>query len=172
MKQFLTVILTFTLSIGLAQAIPLQQAYDEAIPGAGYDKLIYLDTEETYTGGLQLADESVCIISAGAQVDLQGSRIIVDMSALLDICGVVLTNSDSAALKYSSIGQGWVDHCTFYHNYESIFFWNNTDLTITSNIISNSSHWGVRTHEDAGKWMAFNDAYLNTSGHYKEWCSG
>jgi parallel beta-helix repeat protein len=162
-------VLLFPLSVG---AVTLQQAYDDALPGAGYDRMIFLDPAESYTGGIHLQNETVCILSYGAQVDLQGDRIIVDPDAVLDISGVVLTYSDSAALKYDGAGDGWVDHCTFYGNYDGLYFWDNSDMTITSNIFSNSSHWGVYTHEDAQRWMAYNDAWENASGDYKEWCPG
>jgi hypothetical protein len=171
MKVFWSILISMAIA-GSVFAIPLQQVYDEALPGAGYDKMIVLDPAESYTGGLQFDNLDVCILSYGAVVDLQGDRIIVDPGAMLDVCGVVLTNSDSAALKYNTLAQGWVDRCTFYNNYEALFFWNNADLTITSNILSYSSHWGVRTHEDADRWMGYNDAWQNTAGNYYEWCSG
>lgn len=153
-------------------AIPLQQAYDDALPGAGYDKMISLDPSEVYTGGIRLEDETVCILSAGAQIDLQGDRIYVEPTAMLDVCGVVLTNSDSAALKYAGAGKGWIDHCTFFGNYDGLYFWDGSDMVITSDIFSYCSHWGVYTHTDAERWMAYNNAWANASGNYKEFCPG
>lgn len=174
MKKAIYALVLLALALWAAQAlaIPLQQAYSEATPGAGYDKLVFLNPDEVYTGGLHLLGETVCIISCGAEVDLQGSRIMVEPSALLDICGVVLTNSDSAALKYSGAGVGWIDHCTFWGNYDCVYFWDGADMTLTSNVFSFSSHYGVYCHEDAQRWMAFNDAWENAAGHYKEYCPG
>ena len=153
-------------------AIPLQQAYDEAEPGAGYDKMVYLDPAEVYTGGILLEDGPTCILSCGALVDLQGDRIYVEPGTVLDICGVVLANSDSAALKYYGTGEGWIDHCTFVGNYDGLYFWEYSDMVITSNIFSYSSHWGVYTHTDADRWMCFNNAWANAAGNYKEYCPG
>lgn len=174
MKKFTVVMALIVVFLwsGLALAIPLQQAYDEALPGAGYDRLIFLDPAETYTGGLYLADERVCILSYGGLIDLQNSRITVETSAHLDICGVILTNSEGAALEYLGAGQGWIDHCTLAGNYDGVYFWDNSDMTLTSNIFSYSSHYGVYCHQDAERWMAFNDAWSNISGHYKEYCPG
>ena len=150
--------------------VPLQQAFDQAAPGAGYDRLVYLDNEVVYTGGLTLDDGNYCILSAGAVVDLQGSRIIVNPTALLDICGVVLCGSDSAALKYAGAGHGWVDHLTFARNYDGLYWWQNANMMVTSCIFSYSTHFGVYRHQTCTSWMGFNDAYSNTGGNYKEWC--
>lgn len=164
--------LTAWTSISLA--VPLIQAYNNAAPGAGYDRMIVLDPETVYTGGLVIFNEAVCILSAGAQIDLRNSQILVNPTAMLDICGVVVRNgvNNDAALKYGDVGTRWIDHCTFYDNYDGVRFWDNSDMVLTSNIFSYSSHYGVYTHVDAERWMAFNDAWQNTSGNYKEWCPG
>ncbi|NQS97957.1 MAG: hypothetical protein HQ591_05845 [candidate division Zixibacteria bacterium] len=153
---------------------PLIDAYNAALPGAGYDKMVVLDPGVTYTGGLNIIEGNVCIISYGAEIDLQGGQIIIDPAAILDICGVVIDNgvNNDQALKYGTGGRGWVDHCTFYNNYNSVYFWDDADMVLTSNIFSYATHYGVYTHTDAVRWMAFNDAYHNISGHYKEWCPG
>ncbi|MBU0520015.1 right-handed parallel beta-helix repeat-containing protein [bacterium] len=173
MKKVLTIcVLVVLLSALMVHAIPLQQAYTEAQPGAGYDKMIVLDPAETYTGGLEFDDESICIISCGALIDLQGDRIIANDNGYLDICGVALTNSDSAAIKVNTAGQGWIDHCTFAGNYDGVHFWIGTNLTMTSNIFSYSERWGVWTDESTSRFLAYNNAYSNLGGHYKEWCAG
>ena len=151
-------------------AVPLQQAFDQASPGAGYDRIVYLDRETLYTGGLELAGGNYCIISSGAVVDLEGSRIIVNSPATLDISGVVLANSDSAALKFTSSGHGWVDHVTFCWNYDGLYFWQGSDLKITSSIFANSARYGVYCYNDCDRWMGYNDAWSNTGGDYKEFC--
>lgn len=168
-KVNLILMLLFVASIPVA-AIPLQQAFDEASPGAGYDRWVYLDRETLYTGGLILSDGNYCLISSGAVVDLQGDRIVVDPSATLDVCGVVLANSDSAALKYNGAGHGWVDHVTFCGNYDGLYFWQNSVMKITSSIFSFSAHYGVYCHQTCERWMAFNDAWSNPAGDYKELC--
>ncbi|TKJ39069.1 hypothetical protein CEE37_11640 [candidate division LCP-89 bacterium B3_LCP] len=172
MKRVTLVTVALLLLSGQVLAIPLQQAYNDALPGAGYNRMIYLDPAETYTGGLTLADETVCILSCGALIDLQNSRIIIEESASLDVYGVVLTNADGAALEYQDAGHGWIDHCTFAGNYEVVYFWIGSDMMLTSNIFSYSSHYGIYCHEDVNRWMAFNNAWNNTSGNYKEYCPG
>ena len=161
------VLLAFTAT---GWAVTLQQAFDQAGPGAGYDRIVYLDRETAYTGGLELSDGNYCIISSGAVVDLEGSRIIVNSSATLDISGVALANSDSAALKFTSNGHGWVDHVTFCWNYDGLYFWQGSDLKITSSIFANSARYGVYCYNDCDRWMAFNDAWSNLGGDYREYC--
>ena len=151
-----------------AGAITLQQAYEDATPGAGYDKMVVLDAQEMYTGGLTIPSGSVYILSVGAQVDLQGSEISIQPEAELDISGVVLLNSGEYALKYEGIGSGWVDHCTFYGNQTAVYFFDRSSMKLTSNIFSNSSLYGVYTHDGSERWMAFNDAWANAGGSYRE----
>lgn len=151
-------------------AVPLQQAFDQAVPGAGYDRIVYLDRETMYTGGLELSDGNFCIISSGAVVDLEGGRIIVNSTATLDVCGVALANSDSAALKFNASGHGWVDHVTFCWNYDGLYFWQGSTMKVTSSIFANSARYGVYCYNDCERWMAFNDAWSNTGGDYREFC--
>ena len=151
-------------------AVPLQQAFDQSLPGAGYDRIVYLDRETPYTGGLELSDGNICIISSGAVIDLQGSRIMVNSPATLDICGVALANSDSAALKFNASGYGWVDHVTFCGNYDGLYFWQGSDLKITSSIFANSARYGVYCYNDCERWMEYNNAWSNTGGDYREFC--
>jgi parallel beta-helix repeat protein len=166
----LVVLAALLVCVATGWTIPLQQAFDQALPGAGYDRIVYLDNEVVYTGGLTLDNGNYCILSAGAVVDLQGSRIIIDNLAVLDICGVVLVQSDSAALKYTNGSDGWVDHCTFAFNYDGLYFWQGSNLKITSNIFSNSGRYGVYCYDTSERWMAYNDAWANSVGDYRRWC--
>lgn len=174
MKKIIALMLNtgFLLSFGFASAETLLQAYNSASAGSGYDKLIILDHYTLYTGGLTLEDESVCIMSAGAIIDLQGGQIYVNSTATLDISGVVIKNgsNDEAALKYYYDIMSWVNQCTFYDNYIGLQFWEGCDLKITSNIFAQSSQYGVYAHEYTDKWMSNNDAWQNPGGHYVEFC--
>ena len=150
----------------------LIQAYNDASAGSGYDRLILLDRNTLFTGGLELSDESVCILSVGAVIDLQGGQIYVNSSSSLDICGVVLKNGsgNEAALKYNDGVKSWIDHCTFFDNYTGLQFWQNADMKITSNIFAESSHYGVYAHEYTTMWMCNNDAWQNQDGDYRMYC--
>ncbi|MFH1861792.1 MAG: right-handed parallel beta-helix repeat-containing protein [bacterium] len=167
----LTVVLCFLIA-PYASAVLLQDAYNSALPGAGYDKLVYLDPAETYYGGLTISNASVCILSHGATVLLAGSRIIVESNATLDICGVVLTYSDSAAIKFNGAATGWIDHCSFFNNYDAVYFWTGANVKLTSNIFSYSNHYGVFTCQGTERFLAYNDAWQNAMGDYREWCPG
>jgi hypothetical protein len=54
-KLFIVLFLIFTIS---CYTITLQEMYDSAEPGAGYDKMVILEPGETYTGGLFLEGPS------------------------------------------------------------------------------------------------------------------
>lgn len=167
-------VVLFMATAGWAQVV-LQDAYDAAGPGAGYDKMVYLDRYTMYTGGLFIPDGvDACILSYGALVDLEGNSIGVGPRALLDISGVVLINSGGGpAIKYVDAGDGWVDHCTFSHNYDGLYFWQGSEMRITSNIFYNSAHFGVACHQYSDRWMAYNDVWQNAEGDYMQWaCDG
>ena len=170
MRRILIPVLVLLLCATSGMAVTLQQAYDAAGPGAGYQKLVYLDNETLYTGGLTLSTGPTCIISDGALIDLQGSRLIVTGNNQLDVCGVVLIGSDSAAIKYDA-GKGWIDRVTFAQNYDGVTCWINANMRLTSNIFSFGTRYGFYCHDTGTRWIAYNDAWSNPGGDYRRWCT-
>ncbi len=62
MRRILLLVFVFIFVLGLPVfGITLQEAYQNALPGLGYDRLIELDPSHTYTGGLGIIGESVGI---------------------------------------------------------------------------------------------------------------
>ena len=116
-----------------APATTLQEAYDAAGPGAGYDKYVVLNTGATYTGGLWIGGsfnritaefepggEDVRIVGNGAILDLQGGEIcIAYCNDRLDLDDCVIRQGNVRFRGYHDAHttlnpQGSVRYVTFY----------------------------------------------------------
>jgi len=116
----------------------LEEMYDAAPPGAGYDKYVVLETGVTYTGGLWIggtfnritaqfepAHLDVRIVGNGAVLDLQGGEIcIAYCNNRLDIDDCVILNGHLRYRGYDDatihlLPEGSVRQVTFYqpHDY-------------------------------------------------------
>jgi hypothetical protein len=99
----------------LLQAHTLQEIYNQAIPGLGYNRLIVLERDSIYTGGLVISDESVGIRGRGALIDLQGSSISVNGVSSIDIDGCIIINGYNGLYAQDAVNAR-VTRCTFYQN--------------------------------------------------------
>ena len=128
-----------SLSILLADSIPLQVMYDNAGPGQGYDKLIILQPPQTYTGGFTQNVQSVCIQGNGAIIDIQDGTILVDgYEKVLDF-----------------------DHCVFYsstNNYCYILYLNDA-----SGNIFNNTFYGFLNNQPESIALKFEECINDTS---------
>jgi hypothetical protein len=150
--------------------IPLQNAYNAAGPGAGYDKLVILDPTETYTGGLTVSGGECAVWGDGAVVNLAGSHVFVTGGARFDAIGVVFRGG-VPGVTYDA-GSGRISHCTFYGNVDAVNCSLATSTKISSSIFSHSSHYGFVCHEHSPRWLAYNCAWSNTGGNYYQYCPG
>lgn len=121
-----------------AYATTLEEMYDRAGPGGGYDRQVILETGVTYIGGLWIGGtfnritaefeqsrEDVQIIGNGAVLDLQGQEIcIAYCTNRLDIEDCVIVNGNIKYRGYHDgseylVPQGSVRYVTFYqaHDY-------------------------------------------------------
>lgn len=78
MKKNYMISIIFLILCFQIQAVTLQQMYNNATSGNGYDKLIILDSHTTYTGGFKQDVQSICIQGNGAKIDLQTDTISID----------------------------------------------------------------------------------------------
>jgi hypothetical protein len=159
--------------------VSLQEVYDAAGPGQGYDKLLELDPEETYTGNLLICQwNTVCIHGNGAlvvtpdpelgiairvlwsQLDIDHAVIVCGYGGIeygLDAYGVVKNNTIVGATE-NGIRTGLVP--------------GGQPMEFTNNIISHNKY-GVYVLEVAlPTFVAYNDLWDNRSGHYVKFCEG
>jgi hypothetical protein len=132
----------------ILNATTLQELYDNAVSGEGYQKLIILEKDSVYTGGFTQGVQSLCIHGNGAIIDLIGSSIMVDgEDYILDIDHCVIKSSSDTAqvfLEYKNNSAGKIINNTFWGLYNNnanlaIFFEECIEDTsiITNNIFSN-----------------------------------
>jgi len=156
----------------------LQQAYDQAGPGEGYDKLLILDPDVTYTGGCGiLQGKKSCIRGNGALIDLQNNQIYCGQPGTeIAISGCCIVNGPTteAALTIQDGAVGTVDGNTFCKNYIAVKVWMDSRATIKNNIVFTNSSYGIAAHQDSYGLLtiSYNDVDTNPGGNYMYYCPG
>jgi len=150
----------------------LQQAYQNAGPGLGYDRLVILNPAATYTGGLSITNEKVGIKGVATIIDLQGDSISASGESVLDLDGCVIVNG-SRGLSLLGGASAIVTQCTFYNNQIGIRCFSATGIIeVMNTILANNSQYGIASCEEIGRILHYLDAYQNVLGNYVEWCPG
>lgn len=169
-RKFYLLPVLILLAWGLLSAETLQQAYQNATPGLGYDRLIILNPGATYTGGLIITNEKVGIKGQGTIINLQGDSISASGASALDLDGCVIINgSKGLSLHGSSISL--VTQCTFYNNQIGIYCFSESGIIeVMNTILANNSQYGIASCEEITRILHYLDAYQNTLGNYMEWC--
>ena len=153
-------------------ASTLQEMYNNALAGLGYDKLIILDGGSIYTGGLVIINEKVGIKGRGAIIDLQGSSINVSGNAVIDLDECVVLNGSSGIYATES-ATSRITQCTFYDNQIGIHFMAISGMIeVINTIISNNSQYGFACEQSTIRILHYIDAFSNLQGNYMEWCLG
>ncbi len=156
----------------------LQEVYNAAGPGEGYDKLLDLDPQETYIGDLLICDwNSVCIHGNGALVvteDPRGYAISVlwsrlDVDHLVIECGL-------GGIEYDDDSYGVVENNTIVGASESgirtRLIAPFQPMRLINNIIA-YNYYGVFVEEySEPSYVAYNDLWDNPHGHYVKFCEG
>ena len=157
-----------------AGAAHLQDIYDQAGPGEGYDKLLVLDPGEIYTGYLLTTPGNSCVIHGnGALISLDpGGYIWAYTDATLDIDGCVIKGG-SNALTYEYCAASTVQNCTIVGNSIGIRVWYpRGEITIKNCIIVNNSQYGIACVEYYEPTILYNDVWGNSVFNYAAYCPG
>ena len=120
MRKVLLLIVAF---ITLLKATSLDEMYNNANPGEGYDKLIILEKDSVYSGGFIQDVQSVCIHGNGATVILSNSPIlIIGSNKRLDIDHVIFISEAIGInfLDFKNDSYGNIINNTFYGKVDSI----------------------------------------------------
>lgn len=160
---------TLLIAPAAGASVALQAAYDAAMPGEGYDRLLVLDPGTLYTGGLVVATGENCIHGRGARIDLGGTgEILVSGGAgtLLDIDHCVITNGMNG-LHYDSREEpaglgGTIRNNTFAGNRVAIRAWftDPAKTVIENNIIAfENAAYGVYVRDTYEPVVRWNDAW-------------
>ncbi len=175
MQKLKPVIILLLLLLGssFTRAGTLQDAYENALPGMGYDKLIILHPDSIYTGGVTITDEKVGIRGNGATIDLAGGNYIyVNGKSTIEIDGCVILRGNYGIHCEGEVS-AYITQCTFYANDIAISYMSTLgSIEVYNTIISNSNQYGFACHEDSYRILHYIDAYSNTGGNYMEFCPG
>ncbi|MFQ5868900.1 MAG: hypothetical protein ACE5JC_03250 [Candidatus Zixiibacteriota bacterium] len=161
--------------VGLAE-VSLQEVYNNAGPGGGYDKLLELDPQEIYIGDLLITGpyHEVCIHGNGALVVPDGNfYAILVYESLLDVDHLVIEAS-IIGLFYSNHSCGTVKNNTIAGaadcGIRSTDIYMPGGLEIFNNIIVGCGY-GIYANEDyLPQYIAYNDLWNNPGGDYMMYC--
>ncbi|UCH78568.1 MAG: right-handed parallel beta-helix repeat-containing protein [Candidatus Coatesbacteria bacterium] len=176
--KYLALVLVLALLTPAVWAKPLRQAYEEAGPGEGYDKLLVLDPNIKYTGGCGvLIGKTSCIRGNGALIDLDGENVQAGGSGTqLTISGCCLVNGGYfGAVNVQDGANAVINGNTFCKNngLAAIRVWEYSTATIKNNVIWGNTTYGIAKHEYTGTLqILYNDADNNPGGNYMYFCPG
>ena len=153
------------------KANTLQNMYNQANSGLGYERLIELERGMIYTGGLVISDETVGIKGRGAIIDLQGSSISVNGVSVIEIDGCIIINGNNGLYAQDEV-RARITQCTFYNNDIGIHFMSEAGaIEVVNTILANNFLYGFACEEHSNRVLHYIDAYQNLLGDYMEWCS-
>ncbi len=175
--RYSVVLLALTLAVSVTFAKTLQQAYDEAGPGEGYDKLLVLDPNEVYTGRCDvLKGKKSCIRGNGALCDLKdGSVYAAGYGTDLHITGCCLINCNeySGAVAVYEGAKALIEGNTICKGNMGVVVWLSSTAVIKNNIIWGNVKYGVARHENTPTLtILYNDVDSNPGGNYMYLCVG
>jgi hypothetical protein len=176
--RYLALTLAVVLLAPTVWAKSFQQAYEEAGPGEGYDKLLILDSNVTYTGGCGFVQgKKSCVRGNGALVDLENSQVYISQpatEALVTGCCFINGASGDAAIAIQDGATATIDGNTICKNgADAIKVWLGSSATIKNNIIYGSIRYGVAAYQTSyySCTILYND-FANTAGNYMYFCPG
>jgi parallel beta-helix repeat protein len=162
----------FLFGLSTLTAATLLEVYQQAQPGLGYDKLVMLEPDSIYTGGISITNQKVGIKGRGAIINLNGGSIIVSGESQIEVDGCVVINGGNGIYASGNVSC-LVSQCTFYGNNVGIHFLSATGMvTVVNTIFSNNTQYGFACDQNSYRVLHYLDAYQNAQGNYKEWCSG
>lgn len=168
----------YIILISLNFSITLQEAYDNAQPGNGYDKYILLDANQTYQGGIGLFDGSVYINCQGSVIDLMnggGIWLYADeyYNASLDIEYCTIYNGGVFGIDYAGISTGTISNCNFIKNDIGLTLHDSSHVILkNSNFIDNNTYGLGFITEIPILEVSYSNFWDNLEGDCMENCPG
>jgi hypothetical protein len=164
--------------ISLAFSITLQEAYNNANSGNGYDKYVILDSNQIYEGGIGIFEGNIYINCQGSTIDLLGGGGIWLFSdeyynANLDIEYCTIFDGETAGINYMGISTGNISNCNFISNDIGLVLMDQSHVTLkNSNFIDNETYGlGLITEEPILE-VSYSNFWDNPEGDCMENCPG
>ena len=133
-------------SAGILFGATLQEAFEAAEPGNGYDKYISLDSDIIYTGGIGVFEGDVMIAGNGAVIDLEdGTGIWVYgdeyYPASLDVEYCTIIYGAYSAVSYGGTSTGSLNNINFVRNDFGVKLYDFTHVEIRNcNFVENTTY--------------------------------
>ena len=178
MKRLLIVTACLSMVAVSAFGVSLQSVYDQCGPGEGYDKLLILDPNKTYTGGCGvLMNKKSCIRGNGALIDLDGYNLVATQpSTELTVEGCCLINAGYyGAVKVEDYARVTINGNTICksNGMAAIYVWIGCSATVKNNIIFDNNNYGIAKHQSTlALDVLYNDVFDNPGGNYMYFCPG
>ena len=174
----MNILIVYITLISLSLSTTLQEAYDNAEPGNGYDKYIILESNQIYQGGIGIFEDSVYINCQGSIIDLMnggGIWLYADeyYNASLDIEYCTIYNGENFGIDYAGISTGNVSNCNFIKNDIGLTLHDNSYVILkNSNFIDNNIYGlGIITEEPILE-VSYSNFWDNFEGDCMENCPG
>ena len=174
----MNILIVYITLISLSLSTTLQEAYDNAEPGNGYDKYIILESNQIYQGGIGIFEDSVYINCQGSIIDLMnggGIWLYADeyYNASLDIEYCTIYNGENFGIDYAGISTGNVSNCNFIKNDIGLTLHDNSYVILkNSNFIDNNIYGlGIITEEPILE-VSYSNFWENFEGDCMENCPG
>ncbi len=175
-KLLIPILLIVTAMVSPAMAYrSLQEVFENAMPGYGYDRYIELDPEIEYEGDLQInANESICIKGNGALVYGRPYMMSVYVVfAQLDISDCVLVDG-GFGIYYGLDSYGTISNNTIINASEqgiaTVNFDEDRGLVIYNNIITGSNYGFLCVEEHHPSYLGYNTVWNTGTYRYAEQC--
>ena len=141
-------IISIFIFLSISLSITLQEVYDSALPGYGYDKYIVLEPDNIYTGNIGIFEGNVFIDCQGSILDLlNGSGIWVyadeDYQASLDIEYCTIYDSQWGGLNYYGISNGNITNCNFMEHDIGLMIFDQSNVIIKNSNFINNERYGL-----------------------------
>ena len=174
----MNILIVYITLISLSLSTTLQEAYDNAEPGNGYDKYIILESNQIYQGGIGIFEDSVYINCQGSIIDLMnggGIWLYADeyYNASLDIEYCTIYNGENFGIDYAGISTGNVSNCNFIKNDIGLTLHDKSYVILkNSNFIDNNIYGlGIITEEPILE-VSYSNFWDNFEGDCMENCPG
>jgi len=174
MKTIINIIVLISFSF----CISLQNAYEDAQPGNGYDKYVILEPNTIYTGGVGIYEGNAYINCQGSIIDLeQGNGLWVysdeEYPSSLDIEYCTITNGLYYGISYGGDATGNVINCNLINTNFGLKLFDYTNVYVTNSIFASNETYGIGIYtENPDLEVSYSLFWENIESDCMENCPG
>ena len=171
-------LILYIITINVVLPITLQEVYNEAEPGNGYDKYVVLDPNQIYEGGLYMFEGSTYINCQGSTINLNGGAgisIFADdyYNATLDIEYCTIYDGETYGINYTGSSSGNVSNCNFVSNDIGLVLMDYSEVNLKNSNFMDNHRYGLGIiSEEPILHATYSNFWNNSEGDCAENCPG